>query len=89
MRPLQLDSALEAYGPETQPARAAFARRSMRLTRRSGATRQAPPAAAVKSIFAGAKALDQYVLSLSPKTDGKGRRFDRELGRCDINGPGS
>ena len=49
-----------------------YARRSARPTRKSGAIPQAtPPDADIKSIFAGTKTLEQYLLSLSPKSDGQ------------------
>ena len=76
-RLMQLDSALEVYGPETQPARAAL-RKALDETYVdiwSDTDGQARSASAVKSILAGVKVLDQYVLSLSPKTDTQRQAF--------------
>jgi hypothetical protein len=71
-RIMQLDSALEAFGPETQPGREAL-RKAIRQTYDEvwGDAAGTPSDTDVKSTFAGTKLLDQYLLSLSPKTDGQ------------------
>jgi hypothetical protein len=71
-RIMQLDSALEAYGPETLPGRDAL-RKAMRQTYVEiwGDSAGTTPDADIRSIFAGTKTLDQYLLSLSPKSDGQ------------------
>jgi len=71
-RIMQLDSALEAYGPETQPGREAL-RKAIRQTYEEiwGDSAGTPPDADIKSIFAGTKTLERYLLSLSPKSDGQ------------------
>ena len=71
-RIMQLDSALEAYGPETRPGREAL-RKALRQTYEEiwGNSAGTPPDADVKSIFAGTKTLEQYLLSLSPTSDGQ------------------
>jgi hypothetical protein len=71
-RTMQLDSALEAYGPETQPGREGL-RKAIRQSYEQiwGNFSGTPQDADVKNVFAGTKLLDQYLLSLSPKTDGQ------------------
>lgn len=71
-RVMQLDSALEAYGPETQPGREAL-RKALRQTYEEiwGDSAGTPSNVDVKGIFAGTKMLDQYMLSLLPKNDGQ------------------
>jgi hypothetical protein len=71
-RVMQLDSALEAYGPETQAGREAL-RKAIRETYKEiwGDSAGKLPDADVKSVFLGTKALEQYLLSLSPKSDGQ------------------
>ena len=70
-RVLQLDSALEAYGPETQPGRTEL-RKAIRRTYDeiwgdSGTAGQAD--AGLKGIFAGTRDLERFMLTLAPKTD--------------------
>jgi hypothetical protein len=69
-RIMQLDSALESYGPEAQPGREAL-RKALRQTYGEiwGDSAGTPSDVDIKSIFAGTKTLDQYLLSLSPKSD--------------------
>ena len=71
-RVMQLDSALEAFGPETQPGREAL-RKALRQTYDEiwGDSTGTPSNVDLKSIFAGTRMLDQYLLSLSPKSDGQ------------------
>ncbi len=71
-RIMQLDSALEAFGPETQPGREAL-RKALRQTYDEiwGDSTGTPSNVDLKSIFAGTRMLDQYLLSLSPKSDGQ------------------
>ena len=71
-RTLQLDSALEAYGPETQPARVGL-RNAVKQSfdKIWGGDTASLKEMNVKSVLAGTKALDQFLLSLTPKTDGQ------------------
>ena len=71
-RIMQLNSALKSYGSETQPGREAL-QKALRQTYEEiwGNSAGTPPDADVKSSFTGTKMLDQYLLSLSPKTDGQ------------------
>jgi hypothetical protein len=71
-RIMQLDSALEAFGPETQPGREAL-RKALRQTYDEiwGDSAGTPSNVDLKSIFAGRRMVDQYLLSLSPKSDGQ------------------
>lgn len=69
-RTLQLNSALEAYGPETKPARVGL----RNAVRQSFDTIWGDDTASlkemnVKSVIAGSKALDRFLLSLTPATD--------------------
>jgi hypothetical protein len=77
-RLMQLDSALAVYGPETQPARVAL-RKALQQTYEDiwggGAGAPTGSDAPVKRIFAGVKAMDQYILSLAPKTDTQRQAF--------------
>jgi hypothetical protein len=59
-RTLQLDSALEAYGPETRPGREGL-RKAIRESYEQiwGDSAAAPSSVDVKSIFDGTKVLDQ------------------------------
>ncbi|RBP11355.1 uncharacterized protein DUF4239 [Roseiarcus fermentans] len=87
-RLMQLDSALEVYGPETRPAREAL-RKAVRQTYDDiwgGSGGAARSELAVTGIFASVKGLDQYVLSLSPKTDTQRQAFFSANGAVsDIN----
>ena len=69
-RTLQLDSALEAYGPETQPARAGL-RKAIKQSYDKiwGAETADLAAMSLKTVVSGTKTLDQFLASLSPKTD--------------------
>ena len=76
-RLMQLDSALAIYGPETLPARAGL-RHAVQQTYEEiwgDSAASARSDAVVKSIFAGVKEMDQYILSLSPKTDTQRQAF--------------
>lgn len=69
-RTLQLDSALEAYGPETKPARDGLhAAVKQSFDRIWGGENADPDEMNVKSVVAGSKILDGFLLSLTPKTD--------------------
>jgi hypothetical protein len=69
-RTLQLDSALEAYGPETKPARDSLHDAVKQSFDEIWGGRTADlNEMNVKFVVAGSKALDQYLLSLTPKTD--------------------
>ena len=69
-RILQLDSALDAYGPETKPARdglrAAVKQSYDKIWDRGTADLGDGE---VKSVIAASKALDRFLMSLTPKTD--------------------
>jgi hypothetical protein len=69
-RILQLDEALEAYGPEAQPAREGL-RKAVTQTYDKIWGSATPDLAGVniKGVVDGAKLLDQFLLSLTPKTD--------------------
>ena len=69
-RTLQLDSALEFYGPETRPAREGLRRAIQQSFDKvwGGPTADLSDMS-VKSVVAGSKVLDQFLLSLSPKTE--------------------
>jgi len=76
-RLMQLDSALEVYGAETLPARDAL-RQALQQTYAdiwSDGERAAQPGVAVKGILADVRALDRYVLTLSPRTDTQRQAF--------------
>ena len=72
-RIMQLElGARSLSGRRRSPAAKPCARRSARPTRKSGAIRQGRRRTSdVKSIFAGTRTLEQYLLSLSPKSDGQ------------------
>lgn len=69
-RAVQLDVALEAYGPETEPGRAAL-RKAIRQSYDKiwGDQPTGPAGVDVKSVMAGTKLVDNFLLSLTPKTD--------------------
>jgi hypothetical protein len=71
-RSLQLDAALEAYGPETQPARdglrAAIKQSYDKIW--GGGTLEAEDLS-VRSVLESMKKLDQFLLKLTPETDGQ------------------
>ena len=69
-RVLQLDAALEAYGPETQPARDGL-RRAITNTYNAiwGGETTDLSGMDVKNVVAQSKSLDQFLTGLSPKTD--------------------
>jgi hypothetical protein len=70
-RVLQLDSALEAYGPETQPGRTDL-RTEIRQTYDEiwgGSATAGQADAGLKGIFAGTRGLERFMLTLAPKTD--------------------
>lgn len=69
-RALQLDAALEAYGPEAEPGREGL-RKGIKNSFNAiwgGATAD-PKELDVKTVVAQSKVLDQFLLSLTPKTD--------------------
>jgi len=69
-RSLQLDAALEAYGPETKPARDGL-RAAIKGSYDKvwgGGTLEASDMT-VRSVFVDTKKLDQFLLSLTPKSD--------------------
>jgi hypothetical protein len=69
-RTLQLDAALEAYGPETKPARdglRAAIKQSYDKIWGGGALESGD--LTVRSVLVGMKKLDQFLLSLTPQTD--------------------
>jgi hypothetical protein len=69
-RTLQLDSALEALGPEAQPAREGLRKAITESYDRIWGSETADlKGLDVKSVVAGAKALDRFLTSLTPKTD--------------------
>ena len=69
-RTLQLDSALEAFGPEGQPGRdglrKAITQSYDKIWGRETADLEGLD---VKSVMAGTKVLDQFLMSLTPKND--------------------
>jgi hypothetical protein len=69
-RTLQLDAALEAFGPEAQAGRAGL-RKAVEQTYAKiwGGETADLTEMNVKSVVAQSKVLDQYLLSLTPKTD--------------------
>ena len=69
-RTLQLDSALEAYGPETKPARDGLHNTVKQSFDKiwGGATADLNDMN-INSVVAGSKLLDGFLLSLTPKTD--------------------
>ncbi len=69
-RTLQLDSALEAYGPEAQPGREGLRKAiTQSYNRIWGEEGTGDSPLDLKSAMAGGKVLDQFLMSLSPKTD--------------------
>lgn len=67
---LQLDSALEAFGPETQPGRAGLRKAMSQSYERIWG--QGPPDTSeldLKSVVAAGKGLDAFLGSLNPRTD--------------------
>jgi Protein of unknown function (DUF4239) len=69
-RALQLDSALEALGPEAQPGRDGLRKAITQSYNRIWGHETADNSAMdVKSVIAGGKILDQFLASLTPKTD--------------------
>jgi hypothetical protein len=69
-RTLQLDEALEAYGPEAQPGRDGLHKAIKQSYDKIWGRATADTADLnVKSVMAGSKMLDQFLLSLAPKTD--------------------
>ncbi len=69
-RTLQLDSALEAYGPEADPGRAGLRKAIKQSFDKIWGGRTADlDDMSVKSVVAGSKMLDQFLLSLTPKTE--------------------
>ncbi len=86
-RLMQLDSALEVYGPETQPAREGL-RKVLRRTYDDIWSNGVPArsGAVVTDILSGVRALDQYVLTLTPRTDAQRQAFFSASGAVtDIN----
>jgi hypothetical protein len=69
-RTLQLDAALEAYGPEAKPARDGL-RAAIKASYDKvwGGGTLGTEDLTVRSVLEGMKKLDQFLLSLSPKTD--------------------
>ena len=70
-RTLQLDAAFEAYGPEAQPGREGL-RQAVKQSYDEiwgGASAGLKDDMSVKGIMANSKILDQFLLSLTPKTD--------------------
>jgi len=69
-RTLQLDAALEAYGPETAPARQGL-RKAIRESYAKVWGQEAADLSdmSIRSVVAGGKSLDRFLLSLTPKTD--------------------
>ncbi len=69
-RTLQLDSALEAFGPEAQPGRDGLRKA---ITQSYDSIRGGPNADLagmdVKAVVAGGMILDRFLMSLTPKTD--------------------
>lgn len=69
-RTLQLDAALEAFGPETDPARQGL-RKAIRESYAKIWGQETADLAdmSIRSVVAGGKSLDRFLLSLAPKTD--------------------
>ena len=69
-RTLQLDAALEAFGPEAEPGRDGL-RKAITQSYNKIWGRETPDLEGldVKSVMAGTKVLDQFLMSLTPKTD--------------------
>jgi hypothetical protein len=71
-RSLQLDAALEAYGPETTPAREGLrAAIKQSYDKVWGVRKIKAEDLTVGSAFVGMKKLDQFLLSLTPHTDAR------------------
>jgi len=69
-RVLQLDSALEAYGPEAEPGREGLKKAiTQSFDKIWGGGVVETSDVNVKSVMAGSKILDRFLLSLTPKTD--------------------
>jgi hypothetical protein len=69
-RTLQLDSSLEAFGPEAQPGRDGLRKAiTQSYNRIWGGGAADLSGMDVKSVVAGSKILDQFLMSLTPKTD--------------------
>src|SRR5208283_4689289 len=69
-RTLQLDSALEAYGPEAEPGREGLRKAIKQSFDKIWGRGEADTNVInVKAVVAASKILDQFLLSLSPKTD--------------------
>ena len=69
-RVLQLDSALEAYGPEAAQGREGLRREIQQSFDEIWGGQSADIRdMSIKSVVAGSKTLDQFLLSLTPKTD--------------------
>ncbi len=69
-RTLQLDSALAAYGPEAQPGRDGLRKAITQSYDQIWGQQTADLSGLdVKSVVAGGKILDQFLMSLTPKTD--------------------
>lgn len=69
-RTLQLDSALEAFGPEAQPGRDGLRKAITQSYNRIWGQETADLAGMdVKTVVVGSKILDQFLMSLIPKTD--------------------
>jgi hypothetical protein len=68
-RMLQLDAALEAYGPEAQPGREGLRKAVRQSYDKIWGETSDLAELNVKSVMDGSKLLDQFLLSLTPKTD--------------------
>ncbi|MBV9289328.1 MAG: hypothetical protein JO288_16190, partial [Hyphomicrobiales bacterium] len=69
-RILQLDAALEAYGPEAQPGREGLRKAVRQVYDKIWGSETADLAGInIKGVVEGQKLLDQFLMSLAPKTD--------------------
>ena len=69
-RTLQLDSALEAFGPEAQPGRDGLRKAITQSYNRIWGQEDADlDSLSVKPVLAGSKMLEMFLMSLTPKTD--------------------
>ena len=69
-RSLQLDSALESFGPEAQPGREGLRKAITESYNRIWGQEDADlDSEGVRPVLAGSKALDRFLMSLTPKTD--------------------
>jgi hypothetical protein len=69
-RTLQLDSALESFGPEAQPGRDGLRKAITESYNRIWGQEDADlDSLGVKPVLAGSRILDQFLMSLTPKTD--------------------